>query len=257
MPIHDWTRVPDWIFHHFHQEWISSLSRALNAGVLPEGYYALSEQRAVGVGPDVLTLKSPESSHGSGGTTGSSDPSLPVSRGGTSVLLDKPRVALTAEADADFYSRKQNVVGVRDSDSDALVAVIEIVSSGNKSSQSRIKRFIEKAAMLIYDYEIHLLVIDPHPPTLRDPQGIHGAFWDFATGEEYIAPPGKPLTLVSYEADEIVRAYIEPVAVGDRLIDMPLFLSPGAHILVPLEATYDVAFEAVPVRWRDILQTAD
>ena len=254
MPIHDWTCVPDGIFHHFHQEWISAISRALNAGVLPEGYYALSEQRAVGVGPDVLTLKMPEGSNGHGGTTGSALPSHPVSSGGTSVLLDKPRVALTAEADADFYFRKQNVVGVRDSDSDELVAVVEIVSSGDKSSQSRIKRFIEKAASLIYDYEIHLLVIDLQPPTARDPQGIHGAIWDYATGEAYLAPPAMPLTLVSYETDQVVRAYIEPVSVGDRLIDMPLFLRPGAHILVPLETTYLTAFEAVPKRWRHELQ---
>jgi len=58
MPIHDWTRVDAGIFHDFHHEWISTIKRALNAGVLPPDYYALAEQIAGGLGPDVLTLES-------------------------------------------------------------------------------------------------------------------------------------------------------------------------------------------------------
>ena len=42
MPIHDWTRVNAGLFHHFHVQWISALCNALNAGCLPEGYYALA-----------------------------------------------------------------------------------------------------------------------------------------------------------------------------------------------------------------------
>ena len=40
MPIHDWTRVDAGIFHHFHLEWISSIQRKLNQGILPADYYA-------------------------------------------------------------------------------------------------------------------------------------------------------------------------------------------------------------------------
>ena len=40
MPIHDWTRVDAGIFHHFHVTWIPEIARALNAGLLPDGYYA-------------------------------------------------------------------------------------------------------------------------------------------------------------------------------------------------------------------------
>ncbi len=59
MPIHDWTRVDAGIFHHFHLEWIGDLSRVLNRGLLPPNYYALAEQIAGGLGPDVLTLQLP------------------------------------------------------------------------------------------------------------------------------------------------------------------------------------------------------
>ena len=48
MPIHDWTRVRDGIFHDFHHAWIEELARALNRGVLPPDFYALREQFAAG-----------------------------------------------------------------------------------------------------------------------------------------------------------------------------------------------------------------
>ena len=58
MPIHDWTRVIPGTFHHFHHNWITALSIALNARVLPSNYYAMAEQIAGGLGPGVLTLES-------------------------------------------------------------------------------------------------------------------------------------------------------------------------------------------------------
>lgn len=56
MPIHDWTRVDDGIFHAFHVNWTVELAKALNRGVLPEGYDALPDPVAGAVRPDVLTL---------------------------------------------------------------------------------------------------------------------------------------------------------------------------------------------------------
>src|SRR3954462_7074342 len=51
MPIHDWTRVDAGIFHAFHHDWITEISRALNRGLLPPEYYALPEQIAGVLGP--------------------------------------------------------------------------------------------------------------------------------------------------------------------------------------------------------------
>ena len=59
MPIHDWTRVEDGIFHHFHNAWNNELSNALNGGLLPPDYYALTEQHAGLRIADVLTLHAP------------------------------------------------------------------------------------------------------------------------------------------------------------------------------------------------------
>ena len=59
MPIHDWSRVPAGIFHDFHHDLIAQIKRDLNGGLLPPDYYALAEQVAAGLGPDVLTLHAP------------------------------------------------------------------------------------------------------------------------------------------------------------------------------------------------------
>jgi hypothetical protein len=61
------------------------------------------------------------------------------------------------------------------------------------------------------------------------------------------------LTLVAYECDVRVRGYLEPIAVGDELPDMPIYLMPGVAIDVPLEKTYMAAWDAVPQRWREVI----
>jgi hypothetical protein len=44
----------------------------------------------------------------------------------------------------------------------------------------------------------------------------------------------------------VKKAYVEPVAVGDAMPDMPLFLEPERHVRTPLEATYQATWEALP-----------
>jgi len=243
VPIHNWTRVEAGIFHDFHHAWIEEIKRTLNAGLLPADYYALAEQHAAGFGPDVLTLQGPPNGDVEVGAR------TAPSAGETGLLLAPPKVPLTAESDLEFYRRKQSTVTVRHVSGDRVVAMVEVVSPGNKASRYALQSFVEKAAGLL-DQRIHLLILDLHPPSPRDPQGVHGAIWEAITSQEYTAPPGKPLTLVAYESGLTVRAYTQPAAVGDPLADMPLFLEPSGHVDVPLEATYQAAWQAVPRRWR-------
>ena len=144
-------------------------------------------------------------------------------------------------------------MAVRHVSGDRLVAIVEVVSRGNKSGRKAFEDFVRKAAEFL-SHQIHLLVLDLQPPTSRDPQGIHGAIWDEVAGLPYNRPDDKPLTLAAYEAGGRVCAFVEPVAVGDSLIDMPLFLEPGRHVAVPLEETYRLAYESVPRRWRTVLE---
>lgn len=219
MPRHDWTRVEAGIFHAFHHHWISAISDALNGGTLPADYYALPEQIAAGLGPDVLTLQG-----------GSDD----------------------AETEAAFYRRQKSSVVVRHSSGDRVVAMIEIVSPGNKSNQHAFRAFIDKACELL-ERRIHLLIVDSFPPGPRDPHGVHAAIWEQIEDASYHPPADQPLTLVAYECDLLTRAYIEPAAVGQPLPAMPLFLEPNGCVMVPLEETYTTAFDVMPQRWRSVL----
>lgn len=247
MPIHDWTRVEAGIFHAFHHGWIEEIARALNRGLLPPDYYALPEQRAAGFGPDVLTLEKGDSADGATEVETS-----PVSGAGA-VLLAAPKLQPTAETDMAFYRRKQKTVTVRHVSGDRMVAMVEIVSPGNKAARIPLRSFVAKAAQLL-EQQIHLLILDLLPRGRLDPEGIHGEIRQEIAGQEYAAPPGKPLTLAAYESGLTLRAYVVPAAVGELLTDMPLFLEPEQAVHVPLEATYMAAFTEVPRRWRRVLE---
>jgi hypothetical protein len=251
MPVHEWTRVDAGIFHDFHHAWIEEIKRALNSGILPDEYYALAEQFAGGLGPDVLTLEGP-SSHPSEETDFPASSTDAGSAGG-GVLLASPSTQLTAETDMEFYRRKQNVVIVRHVSGDRVVAVVEIISPGNKAARRPFRSLVEKAADLL-DQQVHLLIVDVLPHGRRDRHGVHAAIWDEIAGQPYEAPAERPLTLASYETGRGVRAYVEHVALGSELPGMPLFLQPGACVYVPLEATYCAAFAALPRRWRVVLE---
>ncbi len=245
MPMHDWTLVEAGIYHAFHHEWISEIFRTLNQGLLPEGYYALPEQVAAGFGPDVLTLQDQRPDADGGPGTGSA---------ATGTLLQsRPQTRFTAKSDVEFYRKKKSSIAIRHVSGDRLVAMIEILSPGNKNSRNHFRAFIDKACDLL-EHRIHLLLVDPFPPGQRDPNGIHAAIWDEVLEDSFVLPADKPLSLVAYESELIARAYIETVAVGDVLPDMPLFLEPNGCVKVPLEATYQTAFAVMPRRWRDVLQ---
>jgi hypothetical protein len=49
------------------------------------------------------------------------------------------------------------------------------------------------------------------------------------------------------------EVFIKPAAVGAGLPEIPLFLTPDDYIRVPLAATYQSAWEAVPAFWHDVL----
>jgi hypothetical protein len=230
MPIHDWTRVRANRFHDFHQGWIIAIRNALNRGLLPAGYFALAEQVTGGPEPDVVTL---------------SVPSRPLAApGGVDLAASPVRTRHQAQVELDRYAQKADRVAIHHPDG-PIVAVIEIVSPGNKSSAHAISQFANKAARFLRS-GIHLLIVDLFPPTKRDPGGLHARIWARITDEPFALPPDKPLTLASYASGPLLRAFVEPVAVGDVLPDMPIFLDPDHYVPCPLEATYLASWEDFP-----------
>jgi hypothetical protein len=246
MPIHDWTRVSDGTFHDFHVAWIAEIRNALNNGLLPENYYAQAEQIVGPLGPDVLTLQT-------NGYPASEALVGEPGRGGLALATVQPRARLTAAAAMDDYVLKRRTIVIRHSSNDRIVALLEIVSPGNKSSRHALRSFVEKAVEALYR-GYHLLIVDLLPATPRDPQGIHGAIWREISDDPFELPRGEPLTLAAYSAGPVKRAWVEPTAVGRELIDMPQFLEPEIYVNVPLEATYQAAYRGVARRWKQVLE---
>jgi hypothetical protein len=243
MAIHNWTLVDAGIFHDFHGTWMIELKKALNAGVLPPEYYALSEQIASGLGPDVLTLQKPNIEE--------SPPEDP--HGGIAVATAPPKVRFHDRAELDLYASKARRLVIRHRSNHRVIAMLEIVSPGNKSNRHGLRAFVEKAIAALRS-GIHLLIVDLFPPGPRDPQGIHKAIWDELIENDFNLPQDKPLTLAAYSADQFPAYFVEPVAVGDILPEMPLFLAPDIYVQTPLEATYRAAWEGFPSFWREVLE---
>jgi len=214
MPLHDWSKVPSGLHHHFHQRWSTSICDALNRNLLPTNFEALIEQRSGPLESDVLTVD-----------TNSSQ----------------------------IYAQRANRVAIKQK-LGRTVAVIEIVSPGNKDSRAAFEDFVDNAIDFLRK-GIHLLVIDPFPPGKRDPFGIHKAIWDMIEEEDFELPPEQNRIFASYVAGPEKVAYVEPVGVGQELPDMPVFITESTHVLVPLGPTYDEAWRLSPEPFRNAVET--
>ena len=173
MPIHDWTRVRSNRFHDFHQRWTIAICNVLNAGRLPSSYFAMVEQK----------------------TGGPNRTSSPLSCRRPSIrprevwpsISTPPKTRFVNRTEAAGYARKANRLTIRHPDGD-VVAIIEIVSPGNKDSRHAIRAFARKAVEFL-EAGVHLLIVDLFPPGRRDPQGIHKVIWDRLHDEPFALPP--------------------------------------------------------------------
>jgi hypothetical protein len=244
MPVHDWTRVGDGTFHDFHYSWVLEIKRALMRGLLPKGYYVMAEQFGGDLGaPDVLTLQA-----------AGAKPDPADSLSGTATLTESPPVVHARTTIArDSYARLQRTLVIRHTSEDRIVAMIEVLSRGNKSSRHALRSLLDKAAAAL-DGGIHLLLIDVHPPGPRDPHGIHGALLSEIGTEEYALSGERPLTAASYIGGPVVEAFVVNFAAGEPIPEMPLFLTRENYIRVPLEAAYAAAWEDVPPQYQGALR---
>ncbi len=246
MPVHDWTRVEAGIFHAFHVAWVPEIQRTLNGGLLPQGFYALAEQHAGQAIADVLTLHV---------SPASLEPlPLPPATGGIAVAEAPPRVQRRETVEPAALARRRTLA-IRHVSGHRLVALLEILSPANKDRQASVEQFAAKAVEAL-NAGIHLLLVDLFPPGRCDPHGMHGVVRQRLeqSEEPYDLPADKPLTLASYAAGPQVEIYLEHLAVGAPLPEMPLFLRPDRYVNVPLEATYQEAYRGMPAFWRDVLE---
>jgi hypothetical protein len=251
MPLHDWTRVDAGIFLDFHVTWIREIKRVLNNGLLPEGFYALVEQHAGRAIADVLTLHAgPPPLEASRLKL-----QLPPSTGGVAVAEAVPKTRRRHTVAPAMLARRRSLA-IRHVSGHRLVALIEIIWPANKDRRSHVEEFVSKAESAL-DLGVHLLLVDLLPPGSHDPCGIHGALLQRLeqSDEPYDLPADEPATLASYAAGPAIEIYVEHVALGASLPEMPLFLHPERYINVPLEPTYQAAYAGMPIFWRNVLES--
>jgi hypothetical protein len=238
MPLHDWTRVDAGIFHAFHVAWIPEIQKALNSGLLPEGYYALAEQHA---GPPAHEPVSERLL-------------LPPATGGVAVTDTPPRTRRRHTVEPAALGRRRSLA-IRHVSGHRLVALIEIVSPANKDRSSHVEEFVAKAVSAL-ELGVHLLLVDLLPPGPHDPSGMYGAILQGLeqSDQPYDVPADALATLASYAAGPVVDIYVEHVAVGASLPEMALFLRPDRYVNVPLEPTYQAAYGSMPAFWRRFLE---
>lgn len=133
-----------------------------------------------------------------------------------------------------------------------LVAIVAIVEPRDKSDEAAVRGFVEAIGPMIHQ-RVHALIVDLFPPGPHDPQGIHKAIWDALEEEDFELPADRPLIAASYDSGPIPVTYVEPLAVGEVLPEMPIFLEPGSYVPAPLEGTYQAAWEAFPAALKDRL----
>src|SRR5437879_305473 len=102
MPVHDWTRVDVILFHHFHQAWTITISNSLNSGLLPKGFFALVEQHAAGVVPDVIALQ---------GKRRTKPPPEPT--GGNVITATPPKTHHVIRAEEAISAKRGNRITIR------------------------------------------------------------------------------------------------------------------------------------------------
>ena len=251
MPVHDWTKIFDGAFHHFHQTWVVAISRTLNAGLLPDGYYAAAEQVVGGPNADVVTLDAwqPVAANGQGER-------LPDYMSGGVALADHPpKVKYQFETERRHYAGKADHIALRHVSSHRLIAVIEIISPGNKNN-NRALESLRKKVNLLLDEGVHLLLVDMLPPGPVDPHGLPLALSITDQSEVPSATDAEPFTLFSVRcaaAGDILSGFVELVSREQTLPDMPLFLNEERYISVPLESTYQDAWQGVPAPWKKMI----
>ena len=133
--------------------------------------------------------------------------------------------------------------------------LVEIVSPANKDRPRHVEDLVDKVVSAL-ERGVHVLLVDLFPPGPHDPCGLHGfIFQSLENSDElYDWPAEEPLTLASYVAGPSVDIYLEHLAVGALLAEMPLFLRPDRYVNVPLESTYQASYRGMPAFWREILE---
>ena len=253
MPLHDWTRVDHERYHDFHNQWITHITASLNSGTLPGDFEAVSES-TVSISrddpdeadghrfPDVGTLRFDEGAYGDDG--------------GTAVAVAEVPPQVAVELAIDHTAPRQKRVLIRRNGGD-LVAAIEVPSSSNLKTLDARRDLAKKCRDLLLG-GVHVCVFDPFPVGGRRPTveelTVRDVVDEWSDVRE--TDQGLAASYVSGGPGRMRKAYLQPLTVGKPLPEMPVFLTPGTYVSLPLESTYGQAFAGVGRSVRRTLEGA-
>jgi hypothetical protein len=202
-------------WHSFHNSWATYLSSRLNA-LLPAGYFAEANVR-FGVEIDVAALAEPGAhSPATGWTPPAPQASHPFEMSGTVVEVG-------------IFSR---------SGGPQLAGAIELVSPANKDRPAHREAFVSKCVSYLHA-GVGLVLVDV---VTERPADLHRELL-----VRLVVPdpgPGPMLAGSAYRAVErekvrMLDVWHEPLALGQPLPTLPLWLRGGLCLPVELEATYE------------------
>lgn len=223
-----------------HGTWIHYLMRSLNRSLLPPGYRAVRESKFNGVEVDVGLVREPQAVY----------ETTPVAASTCAGYRIPPY-----DADAAGVVSPYGRVLVFREDGDArLVGAIELVSPGNKDRPEERKAFAAKMQTYIQS-GVSLIVADIVTVPSANLNNVWAA--EFGSGEGCLLAPEDATYASAYRPyhaghDPRVQMWMRPVAVGELLPTLPLFIDANQAVPIDLDTTYaeaceDIRLDAVPV----------
>lgn len=236
MPVHDWSKVTAGTFHDFHLGWMVGIRSKLNCELLPEGYFA---------------------------------------------MLEPSRPKLDLKTEEDVYASNATRVAIFNSGFDRKVCAIEVISREDKSTKIGLAQFI---ARLMEEWVggSNVLVVDLHQPTDAAPFGVSTSLCERWNGRTPVPfEVEKPFEIVKLRVG-LSNGNVKPtmlstqkIGLHSQLPSLAVYLSPalepasgseideinssryGTNVSLPLEETYMDAWNDLPRRWREVIDSTN
>jgi hypothetical protein len=220
----------------FHGAWAAAMARLLNQGILPPGYYAVPlVDRGGPIEIDVASLRDQEESPPAGGTAAAQTWAPPAPGLAVAVELPAPD-----EVEVQVFA---------DDGDPRLASAVELVSPRNKDRPQTRQAFAVKCVgYLLQDSSV--VVVDTVTTRRAD---LNAAILSLLGVETSNAIPAN-LSAVSYRAvgrdeeTQQLQLWPPPIALGQPLPTLPLWIAADFSVPLDLEASYQATCADLRIR---------
>jgi hypothetical protein len=221
----------------FHGAWAAGMARLLNQGVLPSGYYAVPLLDREGpIEIDVAALREQQTL-------------VPADTASALRPWTPPEPGLAVAIELPAADEVEVQVFADDGDP-RLVAAVEFVSPRNKDRPQARQAFAVKCVGYLQQGS-SLVIVDTVTTRKTDLNAAILSLLEVNAGD---ALPSSSLSAVSYHAigreaeDQQLQLWPEPLALGQPLPTLPLWIAPDFSVPLDLEASYQATCADLRVR---------